>query len=498
MRDENISYDEIIHELNISKATLRNWVKLGHLKTTSKNNIERASFEKFRGEVIGNGKLVARANKTQQSRSLVSQFKLPAWEVLIALSSDALTQLALQYEAELAHNQRNIKGVYYTPQSIARETLAGLGELGGKTFLDPCCGIGNFLLAAIDAGFSPADIYGFDIDTDALLIAKARVFKKSGLILENIQYVDYLQSSPPIPANPDYIFTNPPWGVKMPAKEKARLAKKYGLPKSADSSAIFAAAILEHLNENGTAGLLLPEAFFNIAAYREVRRKILGNKIVAIKDYGRAFAGLLTKAQAIVFSKQAPEKDNQITCDFDGVNYRRNQNDFANNPNQIFNFYCNEKDVKIIKHLFGQPHKTLASTAKWALGIVTGDNKTHILNAPIEGAVPIYRGNDITPNGIIEPSNWIEPNFEKLQQTAPVAIYNSNEKIAYRFISSNLCFGYDDAKRLFLNSANILIPDPKLGISTANLTKLLNTKLLGWIFAKIFNTPKILRGDLEL
>lgn len=494
---QSVSYDEIIAELNISKATIRNWLKLGHFVACGKNKIERRGYVNFCRDVIGTQKLAARANKTQHRNANVPNFILPAWEVLIAMPEAELGQLAQDYEASLSQKHRNIKGVYYTPPDIAREMFSNAVETAGKTFLDPCCGTGNFLLAALDAGFAPADVYGFDIDENAILLAKARIYKKTKRAPKNIQHTDYLQSTHEMQLKADYIFTNPPWGAKLPIEIKGRLTKALDLPKTADTSAIFTAVIIGGLKQGGIAGLLLPDAFFNISAFAEIRRKILRHKIVSIKDYGRAFSGLLTKAQAIIIANEVPNSDTRISCEFTGKNYKRKQCDFANNPNQIFNFYCNGLDAEIIAHLYKQPHKTTKNNAKWALGIVTGDNKRHILKQPKAGAIPIFKGNDITPNGLKQPSNWIVPNFEKFQQTAPQTLYDAPEKIVYRFISSNLCFGYDDAQRLFLNSANILIPDPKLGISAANLTKLLNTNLLNWLFTKIFNTPKVLRGDLE-
>ncbi|MCS6796898.1 MAG: hypothetical protein NZ516_13165, partial [Raineya sp.] len=67
-----------------------------------------------------------------------------------------------------------------------------------------------------------------------------------------------------------------------------------------------------------------------------------------------------------------------------------------------------------------------------------------------------------------------------------------------RFISSRLLFFYDDQQRVVLNSANLLIPSPKLGITPKQLAHLLNSEIMNWIFQKIFHTHKILRGDLEL
>ena len=74
-------------------------------------------------------------------------------------------------------------------------------------------------------------------------------------------------------------------------------------------------------------------------------------------------------------------------------------------------------------------------------------------------------------------------------------LYETKEKIIYRFISSKLCFFYDDKGRYILNSANLLIPN--IGITPKQLTDLLNCEIINWLFQKLFNTHKVLRGDLE-
>jgi len=48
-----------------------------------------------------------------------------------------------------------------------------------------------------------------------------------------------------------------------------------------------------------------------------------------------------------------------------------------------------------------------------------------------------------------------------------------------------------------LNSSNILIPK-NIDISAQQLTDLLNSEIINWLFKKIFSTHKVLRGDLEL
>ena len=67
--------------------------------------------------------------------------------------------------------------------------------------------------------------------------------------------------------------------------------------------------------------------------------------------------------------------------------------------------------------------------------------------------------------------------------------------MVYKFISNKLVFAYDDKQRLFLNSANILIPKiPGMNIKT--VMALLNSDLFSFLYQKMFGEVKILKGNL--
>ena len=74
--------------------------------------------------------------------------------------------------------------------------------------------------------------------------------------------------------------------------------------------------------------------------------------------------------------------------------------------------------------------------------------------------------------------------------------YRAKEKLVYKFVSSRLCFAYDDKQRLFLNSANILIPQVE-GMSTKTVLAFLNSALFNFLYVKRFGDLKILKGNLS-
>ena len=85
----------------------------------------------------------------------------------------------------------------------------------------------------------------------------------------------------------------------------------------------------------------------------------------------------------------------------------------------------------------------------------------------------------------------------QFQQVAQEKYYRANEKLVYKFISKKLVFAYDNTKSLFLNSANILIPNvPNMSIKT--VMAYLNSELFQYLYTKLFGEVKILKGNLIL
>lgn len=131
----------------------------------------------------------------------------------------------------------------------------------------------------------------------------------------------------------------------------------------------------------------------------------------------------------------------------------------------------------------------------WALGIVTGDNKRKLKKVRESGTEAIYTGKDIGRYRLKEPTNFIHYDRAQLQQCARDEYYRCPEKLVYKFISKSLCFAYDDSSGLFLNSANILIPNVR-GMSIKTVLAFLNSELFSYYYSKKFTDLKVLKGNL--
>jgi len=505
---ENISHEDQNSEyftiedsakiFKVSTATIRNWIKTGYLEVLSKGKISRDSIENFKEHISGTEKLNQRANKlkkdTHDHKSVVNDFleKIQSQECV-------LEKIGEDYENSLSDSYRNQEGIYYTPNHIVNDLLSLKKIIGNETFCDPCCGSGNFIIRALDLGFKAENIFGFDIDPVAVEITKKRIQEKTGYQSENIKCADFLQQSiSQKTVTYDYIYTNPPWGKKIDKTEKEYIRKVLNAGNSLDTCSLFYFACMNALKLEGVLGLLLPDAFFNVAAYEDARLSTLTFQIERLSYYGKAFKGLLTGAVGIVLHKKSCDLESEVDCTYESKFFKRKINSLHSNPKSIFNISCTSDEAQVIEHIYSIPHITLIDRAKWGLGIVTGNNTKYIENCLRDDLIPVYKGSDITKHGLKPASNFIPNDFSLYQQVAPLNLYEASEKLIYKFISPKLCFFHDTASRFVINSANILITEDNFPIPMKTLCDLFNSNFINWVFSKIFNTHKILRGDLEL
>jgi site-specific DNA-methyltransferase (adenine-specific) len=470
----------------------------GYLVNSGKGAVDPQSLTFFAEKYAGTEKLNGRANKSLKDShnhiDLTKQFlgKIVSQEKHLGSLGDS-------YQQSLSESYRNKEGVYYTPEHIVSDMFRPPREdVSTSVFCDPCCGSGNFIIRAIEIGFSPGNIIGFDTDPVAVELTKTRIRALTGYDCTTIHNKDFLKQSISTHAAYDYIFTNPPWGKKLPKETKQSYAAVFKAGKSSDTCSLFFFACLKTLKEGGHLGFLLPEAFFNIATYEDARRAALALNVERLIDYNKPFAGLVTRAQALILRAQPnPETELSVCCEANNAKHKRTQASFSINPKSILNFACTADSSAVIDHVFDRPHATLAGNAQWGLGIVTGNNKKWIRSTTGADYVPVFKGSDIQSGTLKKPTCFIPSDFSLYQQVAPIELYNAPEKLIYKFISSDLAFFADSEQRYILNSANMLIPESDFPISCNQLADLLNSDFMNWLFKNIFNTHKILRGDLE-
>mgnify|MGYP004705216825 CR=1 FL=1 len=394
------------------------------------------------------------------------------------------------YQSLLTEGYKNKQGSYYTPAVISKQLVESLKS--NNSFLDPCCGTGSFLLSASDVILDPSNLFGCDIDEIACFIAKINLIirYKDKQFRPNIYNIDFLLDKSTLKKKFDVIATNPPWGA-IPIKQYEEF---YSDILSRESFSYFIVKSFSLLKDNGKSIFVLPESILNVAVHRDIRKFILSHfNIESIDFIGKPFSGVLTDTIILKLNKSLCHLKNSIILSKENKKFVISQEVYKKNSNYNFSFMDN-KDDELLTKIYKHEHLTLKDSL-WALGIVTGDNKKYVTDTCKEGYERIYTGKDIQRYKLLPATKFIDYDRDKFQQVASEEIYRAKEKLVYKFISKKLVFAYDNQANLFLNSANILIPNIN-GYSVKTVLAFLNSELFQYIYMKKFDELKILKGNL--
>lgn len=395
------------------------------------------------------------------------------------------------YQSLTAEGSRILKGLYYTKPAIVDEMLADIRPLQEERFLDPCCGSGIFLLRVQHAQME--QLYGIDNDPLAVMIAKANLMVKFGesKVYPQVYQMDFLSHATTALGDMrfDYIVTNPPWGT-----EKGKLHSSE-IIKSKEKASLFFTEAFKYLNKNGVQHFLLPSSLMKIKVHADLRHFVTHEtRIESIRCHRERFKGVFTDFVSLRVSRKPVFESQSYTVITEKNEVSRKtlvprEDDYCAIP------MLDDRTEAIISKVERLRHDDL-SHSQWALGIITGNNAKRLKDRPAPELEPIFTGKDISKYGLKPASRYVKYNRADFQQCAKDELYRAKEKLVYKFVSNRLCFTYDNKQRLFLNSANILIPEVN-GMSIKTVLAFLNSSLFGFLYSKKFNDLKILRGNLS-
>ena len=397
------------------------------------------------------------------------------------------------YQASKVEGTRNKNGLYYTPLNVVKMAIGNIHKESNFTYLDPAVGSGSFLIELVEQGVPVSQLYGIDNDKIAVALSTANLLiKGDGKQFPNIVLGDFLvkKGTQFLPESYDIVVGNPSWGAKnlIYAGEGSILGVK------ADSFAYFIESAVNVLNNGGALTYVLPVSFMNVSNHSNIRKFLVENfTIKQLQILPNLFEGVVSDVVILSVKNLTPQK-NRITFKKGDKIVQSNQDwygyKYNYNPLPI-----SDLDAEIIAKYYEKGAHNL-SGSRWALGVVTGDNKKYILNHATESSEPIITGKEISSFNVLPLKKHIEYHRENFQQVAPEEIYRANEKLLYKFISKDMIFSYDNKKRIPLNSANVLIPNV-IGQSTKTVLAFLNSSLYRYLYRALFSSTKILRGDLE-
>lgn len=395
---------------------------------------------------------------------------------------------------------RKATGSYYTSTKVVKSLISKLDFQPTQKILDPCCGTGNFLIQ-LPNNITFDSVYGNDIDSASIRITRLNMALKYDVpivaIYEHITELNYLTKY--TTNDFQYIIGNPPWGFEFSEDEKSKLRTIFHSTsgKNIESYDVFIEQALNHLSNNGHLAFVLPEAILNVKAHTDIRDIILKKCSIKNLDFlGNAFDGV--QCPCIILDLQCTHSPLSTL----GMNVNTGSEIFTINTerkvtseyfsfttaDEEYNILCKIQNIKNASYLLGN--------ADFALGIVTGNNKEYISDKKTDENEMVLKGADISKYHINPTTNYIIFKPESFQQIAPAEMYRAQEKLLYRFISSQLVFAYDNKQTLSLNSCNIVIPKIK-GIKMKYVLAILNSRIAQFIYKREFNSVKVLRSHIE-
>lgn len=561
MRDEKISVAEAASLLFVTPATVRNWIRNGRLSSDG-STVSRAEIEKTVG-AIRNGsldKLTARRNKRAvRGNDLYEDYieddgtnRAVCGRILEAFRTDgAQTRripsilreqytllrrqqtdrgdrqvilrdggpsfvpyqdyLGFVYLSLMANSDRKMSGLYYTPQKTVAQMMDEMErvtpKIREKRMIDPCCGTGNFLLEALRRGIPFENLYGMDIDADAVEIARMNLrlngVRDERILAEHIRCGDYLRDA--VPGTFDLIVGNPPWGYVYSEAEKKAFLDQYecATRHGTESYDLFLERAIGFAGPDTRIGFVLPEAILNVGRHRTIREMLRRKTGLRFICYiGNAFRGV--SCPVILLGAERREYEENGNCGEDSLSCRITCGDktrILRQSRDLAEFYWNfdvtDEEERVLRKIRPESGRVyLKGNADFALGIVTGSNREFLSEECAPGSEMVLRGSDIERYTYRDSGVYLRYDRARLQQAAREEFYRAEEKLIYRFIGTTPAFAYDDRGLLTLNSANILIPRLK-GYSIRYILAVMNSAVVSFWCRKKYRSVKLLRSHIE-
>jgi type I restriction enzyme M protein len=268
---------------------------------------------------------------------------------LLQSSKDILSDA---YEIFVSKILKDEAGQFFTPHNIVKFMVNYIDPEIDSKILDPACGHGGFLLEAKEVIWSKISSENkriesisnlFGIDKDLFLAKISKLYLeilsngKSYIFCEDsLDPKSYMPQIKEIITNGsfDYIFTNPPFGVKIPINNKEVLSiyqlghvwknidNKWviqtKLMKKQTPQVLFIERCIQLLNDGGRLAIVLPEGIFGNPTDRYVWEYLTSNgKILGIISLDQnAFQPYTCNKTSILFFEKIKNPPEDYLIDF--------------------------------------------------------------------------------------------------------------------------------------------------------------------------------------
>ncbi|MBP5339453.1 MAG: N-6 DNA methylase [Prevotella sp.] len=546
--------DEVLDNIKISDGLLVDYTKrlsaydfesdvdvniLGHIFENSLSEIEEVTQQ------INSGAPAQTSKRKQDGVFYTPQYitKYIVENTVGRLCSEKKQQLNIVEDEYFSDQRRQLK----TKQRLLEQLHQYREWLLQITILDPACGSGAFLNAAlqflmaehklidemeakvigsaivfqdVENSILEHNLYGVDINEESVEIAQltlwlrtAKPRRKLNSLNKNIKCGNSLISDPDIAGDKafnwqeqfpkvfekggfDVVIGNPPY-VNMvniqSEQERKYYQKNYSTVKNkCDLYSIFTEKAKSFLKDSGLLGFIFPNSWMGTESFSKFRDFL--SKEVNVYQLVELPPGVFEDAivtTVLCFYKKTKPQSNNIIDVYACINKEFVKKDFVlsyeqilKNPNSSFAF---EKTIS----LESVPFKMLSEIASFSLGIKTSDDARFVFEEPIDNTCyKFIRGRNI--------SRWSHPYNNEWIWYQPTLICEKpggrprvldnflvSKKIVIQDIATQITATIDSEKYLCNDTLNIIY-SLNNGYSFEYILCLLNSKLVNVWFKKIF------------
>lgn len=214
-----------------------------------------------------------------------------------------LDLFGLAYERFFPEVFKAERGQYFTPRPLV-ELMADLAEVrAGERVLDPACGSGSFLAAALGRG---ADVDGLEVDPELVALCQLNL-AMLGANPRAVRRADLFRA--PVEETWDVILANPPFSVDITEAEVLAGFELAGGRKRVSSDVLFVEAAWRWLRPGGRMAVLLPHSLLVNPSFQGLRdwmaARFERRAIVGLPEgVFRPFGGTATRADVLVLQKR--------------------------------------------------------------------------------------------------------------------------------------------------------------------------------------------------
>ncbi|ALM95034.1 HsdM family class I SAM-dependent methyltransferase [Fusobacterium polymorphum] len=376
------------------------------------------------------------------------------------------------YEKSLDLEYKKNKGIFYTDIELAEKIIDFLEIPKDSIILDPCCGTGNFLVAAKNQGYQKT--YGADIDKKAISLSKKNTNITNLKVMDTLaNKANDVLSKFKLEEPVDVVIGNPPY-VPIAKDIIIDTSDYLFLREVKDSgSNLFIAALyraFDLVKESGIISYVIPKNFLHVTSYKVLRKMILNEKqIISIVDIGENFKNVRGE-QIIITLRNKFIKNNNICI----YSYENNKiikklevpQDFYKDEILLFG---NEEDFSIFKKLEGTYQKfsdiCTGYVGRGRSKLDTAITGKEIRKFSFKNIEVPKKGNKVFIQNIYSAEAGIIASFAgELEAAETVTVFTDGDEKMCRyilgFLHSRLC-NYYLLKFCFNNSKLTMHTDPK-------------------------------------